>query len=225
MNVAAIESSGPEFRFSRSINRGIRATPDADAWVLLNDDAFMDAGWLDAMLEAARARPEVGVWGAVLRYPHGGIQFAGGRIPLTPLEFLAAGARRKAPFWALRRIRERGWKPYPYMFDHYRSARASHRLDFITGACFLITRACHDKIGGYDEDYKFGAEDIDYCMRALQAGFEIGMATRATGIHIDHASGNALAKENAESNALFVSRWPAEKIRALTRGRKGVYWP
>ena len=49
--VHVIVSSGKDFRFSRSVNRGIKEAPDADAWVLLNDDCFMDDGWLEHMVE------------------------------------------------------------------------------------------------------------------------------------------------------------------------------
>lgn len=222
-----IERSGPEFRFSRSINEGIRRSPDADAWVLLNDDAFMDDGWLDAMLDAMRAHPEVGVWGALLRFPDGRVQHAGGRIPIDPLEYLGVALRHRAPFWALRRIREQRFRRHGYMFDHYDRLRASNRLDFITGACAMITRACLEKVGDYDERYFFGAEDVDHSLRALDAGFELGLATRATGIHVDGGSGGHGSPRQLASWKAFHERWSGDEIRRLTRrgGRVGVYHP
>jgi GT2 family glycosyltransferase len=223
VDVEVVVSSGPEFRISRSLNRGVAAVPGADAWVLLNDDAFMDAGWLDALLGAMRAHPGVGVWGAVLRYPDGRLQHAGGRIALSPFEFLLAASRRGAPLWALRNIwRERG-REHPYMFVHHTRVSERNVLDFVTGACMLVTRACRERIGGYDEDYLFGAEDVDYSLRALEAGFEIGLATRATGVHLDRGTGAALAERARTSEALFRERWSGARIRGAARGRVGVY--
>ena len=223
VDLQVVVSSGPEFRLSRSVNRGMRDARGCDAFVLLNDDAFMDEGWLDALLAAAQARPEVGVWGAVLRYPDGRIQHAGARIALTPAEFLAAATGRKAPFWALRTMAKHRFRERPYMFDHYKTFDPAHRLDFVTGACTLLTRACRDKIGGYDEDYLFGSEDVDYSLRALEAGFEVGMAGRCTGVHLDRATGKALADRARASDALFRERWSAERIRRATRHRRGVH--
>lgn len=225
VDIRAVVSSGPEFRISRSINQGIRETPDADAWVLLNDDAFMDAGWLDELLRFSADHPEVGVVGTLLRYEDGRIQHAGGQLPLEPLEYLGVATRHKAPLWAVRNIVRHGFRRHTYMFSHYDKADARHRLDFVTGAACLITRACYDKIGGYDEDYLFGSEDVDYSLRALEAGFEVGLATKATGVHLDRTTGGSLSDRALASVRTFHEKWPAERIHAITRrsGRLGVY--
>lgn len=223
-SVHVIESSGPGFRFSRSVNRGIAEAPDADAWVLLNDDCFMDEGWLDALLDTARCHPDVGVVGAVLRYPSGKLQHAGGVI-MDPWPFFWHYAtKRFAPFFALRRIRRARTRQEPYV-GHYHRIDPAHRLDFVTGACMLITAACRKRIGGYDEDYEFSYEDIDYGLRCLASGQEIALALRATGVHLERATGASLLKQISRSDAVFMSRWPTRRVLALTRGngRKGYH--
>jgi O-antigen biosynthesis protein len=225
VEVATIVSSGPDFRFSRSINEGLRRTASADAWVLLNDDAFMDEGWLDAMLETRRAHPNVGVVGAVLRFPTGKIQHAGGHIPLKPAEFLLAAAQRRAPLWGLRTIRAQRYRPYPYMMAHWHSVKRSHRLDFITGACYLLTKECLEKVGTYDENYEFGSEDVDHSLRVLEAGLELAVATRATGVHLEGASSRKLSDRTLRSLATFRATWSADRIARATRGRSGVHHP
>lgn len=225
IDLHAVEASGTDFRLSRSINRGIADAKDADAWVLLNDDAFMDRGWLDALIDAARAHPEVGIVGSVLRFADGRIQHAGAHFPLTPLEFIAEGVKRRAPFWAMREIRRRGWSGGPFMYAHWHRVSPRHRLDFVTGACALVTRACMDKIGGYDEEFFFGFEDADHSLRALEAGFEIGLATRATGMHLEGASGREMSEAQKRSEETFRQKWSRARIEELTRknGRIGVY--
>jgi O-antigen biosynthesis protein len=214
-----VVSSGPGFRFSRSVNRGIAAHPDADAWVLLNDDCSMEAGWLDCMLDTVRQDPRVGIVGAVLRYPSGRIQHAGGYITGPLRYFFRSVFHDLAPFWMLRRMRRAGPGANPYCF-HYMRVSRRHRLDFVTGACVLITRDCLEAVGPYDEEYEFSFEDIDHSLRALEAGFEIGLATGARGIHLERATGGGLKEAHVRSEAVFNRKWKRDRIFAITRGRK-----
>lgn len=227
VDLRVVVSSGADFRLSRSINQGLReaAEDGADAFVLLNDDAFMDPDWLHELLRVAEAHPQAGVVGTVLRYENGGLQHAGGQLPLEPLEYLAVATRHRAPFWALRNIAKHRFQRHTYMFSHYASVSPRHRLDFLTGASCLITRACYEKVGGYDEDYLFGSEDVDYSLRALDAGFELALATRARGIHLDRTTGAALKDKAEASTRTFLEKWATERIHALTHrdGRKGIY--
>lgn len=222
--VEVVESSGPGFRFSRSVNRGIKAHPDADAWVLLNDDCVMEGGWLDAMLGAVRAHPKVGLVGAVLRYPDGKVQHAGGFI-VGPVRYAFRCAfYERAPFYLFRRLARtpRGGNPFCF---HYRRVDRRHRLDFMTAACVLITRECLAKVGPYDEDYEFSFEDIDHGLRALEAGFEVALATGATGTHLERASGGGLKAAHLRSETTFNAKWTRARIFAATRGggRRGIH--
>ncbi|MEK6976240.1 MAG: glycosyltransferase [Candidatus Thermoplasmatota archaeon] len=219
--VHVIESSGPGFRFSRSVNRGMNEAPDADAWVLLNDDCVMDEGWLEAMLDAARSHPDAGIVGAVLRFPNGRLQHAGGFM-LEPWPFFAHYAGEAAPFHALRHMWKARRRQQPY-FGHYHRLRARHRIDFVTGACMLITRACRGRIGDYDEDYEFSCEDVDYGLRCLASGQEVALALDARGEHVSRATGKSLQAQIERSVALFFQRWPTRKVREVTRrgGRRG----
>jgi hypothetical protein len=222
--IHVVESSGPGFRFSRSVNRGIREAPDADAWVLLNDDCFMDDGWLEAMVDAARSHPEAGLVGAVLRYPSGRIQHAGGRL-MDPFRYLAYSLRKRAPFWGLRAFRNSVFRDTPY-FGHYTRVDPRHRLDLLTGACLLITRRLWDRIGGFDEGYEFSFEDVDYCLRALEAGFELALAVDARGVHLERATGGGLKEASRRSEDFFRTRWGSRsKVKTLVSrgGRKGIH--
>jgi GT2 family glycosyltransferase len=52
-------------------------------------------------------------------------------------------------------------------FD-YRSAR---QVDWLCGAFFLIRREVIDRIGLLDEQFFMYTEEVDYCLRAREAGF------------------------------------------------------
>jgi glycosyltransferase involved in cell wall biosynthesis len=52
-------------------------------------------------------------------------------------------------------------------------------LPYAVGASMGFHRLVFDRIGGFDEDFVFGGDEIDFCWRAQRAGFRIGLAPRA----------------------------------------------
>jgi GT2 family glycosyltransferase len=221
IEVASIERSGPSFRYPKSINEGLRRFASKDLVLTMNDDVFVDEGWLDALLAASARHPNVGIWGSLLRYPDGRMQHAGGWLETRPLAYLARSTLRGHPFDALRYMREEP-KHVILAAGHHLKLSSKNRLDFVTGACQMITRACLDKVGEYDEGYNFGFEDVDHSLRALEAGFELGLATRSTGIHVDHHT-NMPGSRWTESRAHFDKVWSRPRVERAILGRTGVY--
>jgi GT2 family glycosyltransferase len=78
--------------------------------------------------------------------------------------------------------------------------------DALTGACFAIRRGTWEKLGGFDEGYVNGCEDIDLCLRARAAGLTCIVALRSVVRH--HISASAGRKLRDEHNtARLVARW------------------
>jgi GT2 family glycosyltransferase len=50
---------------------------------------------------------------------------------------------------------------------------------YVFGATLGVTRAAHERIGGFDETILPSSEDMDYCWRALAAGFELHFTPEA----------------------------------------------
>jgi GT2 family glycosyltransferase len=46
-------------------------------------------------------------------------------------------------------------------------------VDFGIGACQLFRRTAFDAIDGIDDTYFYGPEDVDFCLRMREAGWEI----------------------------------------------------
>lgn len=181
----------------------------------------MDAGWLEQMVAASIAHPGVGAVGAVLRYPSGKLQHAGGYL-MHPPGYLWYQLRHLAPLWALRNLRAHWSRNLP-LVGHYRRVQANQRLDFLTAACLLVTRQCRERLIGFDEEYEFGYEDVDFCFRALEGGLELALATGATGIHLHRATGGGLRAEALRSMETFARKWPTARAEAALKGRHGVY--
>ncbi len=56
-------------------------------------------------------------------------------------------------------------------------------VDFCIGACQLIRREAWDAIGGLDESYFYGPEDVDFCLRLHEAGWRVVQTSDAAVHH------------------------------------------
>jgi GT2 family glycosyltransferase len=57
------------------------------------------------------------------------------------------------------------------------------RLDFVYGCAMLVRADVFRKLGGFDERFFLYYEDIDFCLRARDAGWEVRMAPDAHALH------------------------------------------
>ena len=100
---------------------------------------------------------------------------------------------------------------------NYEKAYAFHRLVFF---CVAIKKEVFDKIGLLDEQFSPGNfEDDDFCLRAIEAGYRLGIAQDAFIYHIGsvtHKSLNLNVAELLEGNRVkFEAKWPSEKYLDL----------
>ena len=160
--------------YTCAANTGLRESK-AHYVVLLNSDTIVSKGWLRRLIRCAEAAPEIGVvgplsnaasWQSVPRLfgPDG--DFAINRLPKGLNVDGMAGL-----------IADISPRDYP-------------RVQFINGFCFMLKRRLIDCIGEFDEENfprGFGEEN-DYCIRALDAGFELAVADDTYVFHEKSAS-------------------------------------
>ncbi len=79
-------------------------------------------------------------------------------------------------------------------------------VDAVSGALMLMPRILFESIGGFDENYRLHAEDLDLCRRARAAGAAIAVANDVRVLHVRGVS--------SQSRPLFVE-W--HKHRGLWR--------
>lgn len=87
-------------------------------------------------------------------------------------------------------------------------------VDTVQGCCFVVRGAAARTLGGFDEALgSFWHEDDDYCIRALQAGWEVERVPSPTIVHHEHGSGVALRPEKiarSYANQAYLARkWRA----------------
>jgi GT2 family glycosyltransferase/glycosyltransferase involved in cell wall biosynthesis len=173
--------------FAVNVNRGLRAVGDGDV-IVLNSDVEARPGWLACLQYAASQERDVGIVGAQLLYPDGRIQF-GGTV-----------RNRDAPEWFDHRYRFKpeGWGP----------ARTAGPVLAVTGACMYVRREVIERIGLLDEGYPMAYEDVDWCLRAWQAGFRVLYFPAARLVHHESVTrGTDVGERELASQRLFWERW------------------
>jgi GT2 family glycosyltransferase len=173
--------------FAANVNRGLRAVEQGDV-VVLNSDVEARPGWLACLQYAASQEEDVGIVGAQLLYPDGRIQF-GGTV-----------RNRDAPEWFDHRYRFKpeGWGP---------ACQAGPALA-VTGACMYVRREVIERVGVLDEGYPMAYEDVDWCLRAWQAGFRVLYFPAARLVHHESVTrGIDVGERERASQRFFWERW------------------
>lgn len=157
---------------------------------LLNSDAFVHAGALRTLVDYAETHPGVGIVGPKILNPDGSLQYSCRRFP-NPV----AAMFRNTPLGKL--------------FPHNRFTReylmtdwehdAPRPVDWVSGAAMLASEAMIDSVGVMDEGYFMYCEDVDWCWRARESGWEIvylptSVVTHAIGRSTDRIANQMIVR-------------------------------
>ncbi len=160
--------------------------PDAQA---IHDE------WLTRMVANVQ-RPEVGVVGARLIDLHGRVQHAGLILGIDD------GAGRAFTGHAMQ-------SP-----GYLNRLQVAQNFSAVSGACMLLSRELFAQLGGFDETgFTQCGHDVDLCLRARQAGYEVVWTPFATLLkHESHepqspAPPDPNSKTTAD-NTTLIARWP-----------------
>lgn len=155
----------------------------------LNNDTIPTKGWLNAMIKCFEEEKSVGVVGAKLLHPGtGNIQHAGV-------------------------VEIQNGTPYHVYFgkpNDYSLANKRKEYFAVTGACLLTTKDLFDKIGGFDDRYFCGWEDIHYCNEIKKLGYKIFYEPTSVVYHYESRTGGRYSKESQNWN-LYVQTWILNK--------------
>jgi len=148
--------------FAGGMNAGIQQllAQGCDPLLLLNNDAALEPGCL-SLLVAALEGPSVGAVGPlILSAEDGRVESRGLRVDLrhgsVRLEGTGTAADDGAPV----------------------------SVDALSGAVLMMTATALDRVGPLDPEYFFSFEDVDWCVRARRAGFELLVVPAARARHL-----------------------------------------
>lgn len=75
-----------------------------------------------------------------------------------------------------------------------------------------VHRNCWDQLGGFDESFWNGYEDVDLCIRASRGGWSIRYEPDAVVTHHESASGPERWSRVRENIALLNDKWPDVEV-------------
>lgn len=175
------------FGFAKANNIGIRYIQEhggaEDHILLLNPDTQAHPGAITAMLDVLTKNPTAGVVGPKLLETTGAVQPSVRSFPTLSIFILL--------FLKLHRVFSNtiAWQNYTQTnFDYTKK----QPVDQIMGAAFLIRNTVIQTIGLLDEGFWIWFEEVDYCKRTKDAGFEVLYTPSATVTHYKGTSFNQL---------------------------------
>ena len=166
--------------FAYGNNAGIRtalaAEPPADYVLLLNPDTVVRPGALRALVDFMEAHPAAGIAGSLIENPAGGADRSAHRAP-SPLGELDGAAR----LGVLSRLLHR-YTVSPPLRDE------AHECDWVSGAAMIVRRQVLEQVGPLDEGYFLYFEEVDFCCRARDAGWQVWYVPQARVLHLEGAA-------------------------------------
>jgi len=178
-------------------NAGIERTSGRYV-LLLNSDAWLDAGALDALVAFADAQPRAAVVGPRLRYPDGRLQRSVRGFPTL--------WRIATEFFYLRKLapNTRALNAfYAGGFDHTEVREA----EVLMGAVWLVRREAIVEVGPADDSFFLFSEETDWAYRFRQAGWKVLFFPGAGATHVYAASHKGrLFVENLRGQLRFLRK-------------------
>jgi GT2 family glycosyltransferase len=173
-----------EFNWSRVNNLAARQVSGEHLLFLNDDTEAVDSEWLDAMLELSQ-QPQIGVVGAKLVFPDGGLQHVGVTLP---------GGKPGHPFYG-----------YPAKHPGYYARNLlPHNCSAVTGACLMTRREVFEQAGGFDESFPLNYNDIDYCMQVRRLGYRVVFTPHAKVVHHESVTKSGVFAEELDA---FREKW------------------
>ena len=173
------------FNYSAINNFGEKEASGDYLLFLNNDVEVINPRWMEEMLGNCQ-RPEVGITGAKLYYPDDTIQHAG--------TIIGIGGIAGHAFLNMPRSRT----------GYLHKASIQMNLSAVTAACMMMKRSVFEQIGGFEEKLTVAFNDVDLCIRTVQAGYLVVYNPKVELYHYESKS------RGSEDNEEKVRRFQRE---------------
>ena len=156
---------GENVGFSKGNNRAKKVT-NGKMVLFLNPDTVVNKGVLKETTDYLRKHNDVGALSCKLVLPSGEIDKDARRSFPTPWVSFTHLVLKLDRIFPKSKLFAKYW--YGYLPDN-----KTLEVDAIQGAFFLTWKKILDKVGWFDEDYFFNAEDIDLCWKIKEENYKI----------------------------------------------------
>lgn len=182
--------------FARASNQGAQAAR-GDFLVFLNNDTIVQPGWLEELVACARKEEKAGAIGARLLYLDDTIQHAGVVFNEDITQIL-------------------------HIYQHYDkdhpAVMKEREFQAVTGACMLVRQDRFFGVGGFEECYQNGYEDVDLCFKLREQGYKVIYHPQAVAYHLECQT-QGRHDRDTENGRTFKSKWSGKIL-----GDAGKYY-
>jgi GT2 family glycosyltransferase len=156
-----VVQSNENLGFGKANNIGLKRAleDDVDYVFLLNQDAWVESGCIEKLIEIHQNNPLYGI--------------------LSPLQLNGTGDDLDFRF---RKYLFRAEKGFAAMLG-LSEQKDVYEVPFVNAAMWLISKPALLLVGGFDPIYTHYGEDDDYARRVLQAGLHVGIVLSVKGWH------------------------------------------
>lgn len=175
--------------------------------VLLNSDALLPRDGLEQLMRWMDRTPSAGAVGPIYVNADGSFQASYADFPSTVKELLHAfGVAR----WFFGRY---------YPSHEPEDSRVCRTVDWIPGTCLMMRSTAIDEIGLLDDGYYFYTEEMDWCYRSWQAGWEVWFCPDVAVTHL-------LSQSAVQANEARLWHLYCGKIRFFIKhhGAAKAWW-
>ncbi|MFN3942520.1 MAG: glycosyltransferase family 2 protein [Flavobacterium sp.] len=156
----------------------------ADAVFLMNQDVYLTANTLEALWLQSQQHPEYGI--------------------LSPMHYNGTGTALDANFSNYIVPSKCPGLYSDALVGNYQ--QSIYPLPFVNAAAWLVTKACLEKVGGFNPSFFHYGEDDNYCQRVIYHGFKIGVVPNTKVLH---------DREQTLNHSYFKDRAIVEKRKAI----------
>lgn len=169
--------------FARACNKGAK-TAKGDYLIFLNNDTYPSTGFVQKMLDIFNTPKysqgaEMGILGVQLVF------YANGELQHGGIGFDLNG----------------------YAYEIRDKAHNKEReMNAVTAACMMIRKDVFNRVGGFDERYINGWEDVDLCLKVRELGYRIVYTDRVIVRHV-HMGTKGRTNNDEYNKSVYKSKW------------------
>lgn len=176
--------------FSHACNQGA-CIAKGEHLIFLNNDTEVLPGWTQSLHDCILVEENAAVVGGKLLYPDNTVQHAG----------IAFDSKRV-------------FHIYRHFHPLHPAVNKRREFQAVTGACFFVRRDVFTTLGMFDESFKNGFEDLDFCFRVRKNGLKVFYTPNSHIIHHESKTPGRHVHHNQNAE-LFAHRWQKDIVHDL----------
>lgn len=198
--------------FSRGCNQGSKLA-QGELFVFMNNDIQLLPGWLDNLIDCyLKNKNIVGSIGTKLIYPEKKNFKLSNRLQHVGIKF------EFDPHNAF-------YRPYNFgIGESVLNYRENSIYPALTAALLMVPRDRFEEVGGFDENYFYGYEDIDFGLKLTKSGYRNVLCAKSCAFHYEfgtqeHDDNTDVAKRRRKNMEIFKKKWHLFLVRNIFKDR------